>query len=304
MSTTQLRSRSGLDAVTARWVPPTLLVIAGLLWLTSVNWKVPPDFGDTARGCSGLCGFVEDGIEHPVAPRTRWVLDTVVQPQLTAFGWLVLVTEVALAALLLSGRHLRVAAVLGATQSLAIGLTVANAPDEWYWSYVLMIAVHLAVLGFAPVLRPTPPAVMAALVAIYGVVVSIAHAEGGFGGDGNDTWTLFTGGNDVPDEFGRATFPGSIALGLVLVAVAAGAWALTKADPRTRTVAGWALVAVAAGLLATYGTDGLALRLGSRAVTAAVLATLGLTLTTPQPADAVNTGHRRAPAPTATAGTG
>lgn len=282
MNATAVRTR--VDAVTARWAPPALVVAAGLLWLASVNWKVPPDFGDTARRCSGLCGFVDAGIEHPVAPGSRWVLDTIVQPQLTAFGWLVLVTESALAALLLSGRHLRIAAVVGAAQSLAIGLTVANAPDEWYWAYVLIIALHVAVLAVAPVLHPTPPRVMAAAVAAYGVVVAVAHAEAGFTGDGNETWTLFTGGNDVPDEFGRATFPGSIALGLVLVAVGAAAWAVAQAGPRARTVGGWALVAVAAGLLATYGTDGLALGLGSRAVTATLLAALGLTLTARRPA--------------------
>lgn len=275
------RIRAGLDRLSARWVPVALMVVAGLLWLSNVSWKVPPDFGDTAGGCSGLCGFVESGIDHPVAPGSGWVLDNVVQPQLALFGWLTLAVEAALAALLLSGRYRRVAALLGVAQSLAIGLTVANAPGEWYWAYVLMIALHLAVLGFAPVLRPVRARTMAVAVALYGAVVAVAHAEAGFTGDGNDTWTLFTGGNDVPDEFGRGTFPGSIALGLVLVAVAIAAWFLAGAAERVRTAAGWSLVAVSAVLLFTYGADGLALSLGSRAATAAVLAALGLALATP-----------------------
>jgi hypothetical protein len=281
MNPTSFRTR--VDALTARWVPITLVWTAGLLWLSSVSWKVPPDFGDTAGGCSGLCGYVDAGIEHPVAPGTRWVLDTIVQPQLGLFGWLVLVVEAALAALLLSGRHLRIAAVLGFAQSLAIGLTVANAPDEWYWSYLLMLGLHLAVLGFAPVLRPTRARVMAAVVAAYGVVVAVAHAEASFTGDGNRTWTLFTAGNDIPDELGRTTFPGSIALGLLLAALGIVAWLVAgAADRRTRTLAGWSVVAVSAALLLTYGSDGLVVGLGSRAVTAALLAALGLALT---PAD-------------------
>ena len=280
--------RERVDDLSARWVPITVVWLAGLLWLSSVSWKVPPDFGDTAGGCSGLCRFVDAGIEHPVVPGSGWVLDTIVQPQLTLFGWLTLVAEAALAALLLSGRHLRVAAVLGVAQSLAIGLTVANAPDEWYWAYLLMIGLHLAVLGFATVLRPTPTRTMAAVVALYGVVVAVAHAEAGFSGDGNGTWTLFTSGNDIPDELGRGTFPGSIALGLLLVAIAAAAWFLADVDRRLRTSSGWVLVALAVVLLLTYGSDGLALGLGSRAVTAALLAALGLALTgtrEPQPVD-------------------
>lgn len=268
----------------ARCVPPLIVGLAGLLWLSNAGWKVPPDFGDTAGGCSGLCGFVQDGIDHPVVAPSGWVLDHVVQPNLALFGWVTLLTEAALAALLLSGRHLRVAAVLGVAQSLAIGLTVANAPDEWYWAYLLMIGLHLAVLAFAPVLRAPSPRAMAVVVGLYGAVVSLAHLHAGFTGGGDDPWTLFGGGNDLPDELGRGAFPGSIALGLLFVAVAGGVWALSSAPGRVRTAGGYVLVAAAVVLLLTYGSDGLAIGLGSRAASAAVLAALGLTLTAPSPA--------------------
>ena len=38
---------------------------------------------------------------------------------------------------------------MGIAQSMAIFLTLGAAPNEWKWSYFLMMAVHLAVLGFA-----------------------------------------------------------------------------------------------------------------------------------------------------------
>jgi hypothetical protein len=285
MVLTRSRSLSQLDHFAARWVPVTLAGVAGLLWLSNAGWKVPPEFGETADRCSGLCGFVAAGIEDPVVPGSRWILDTIVQPNLALFGWLTLFVEATLAALLLSRRFLRTAAVLGVAQSLAIGLTVANAPDEWYWAYLLMIALHLAVLGYAAVLRPVRPRTMATAAGLYGVVVAIAHAEAGFGGDGNDTWTVFTGGNDVPDEFGRGTFPGSIALGVLLVGLAVVAWRLAGTDRRVRTTSGWALVALSAILLVTYDSSGLVIGLGSRAANAVVLAALGLTLARPTPDD-------------------
>jgi hypothetical protein len=214
------------------------------------------------------------------------VLDTIVEPQLGVFGYVTLVSEVVLAVLLLSRRYLRVAAALGVAQSLAIGLTVANAPDEWYWSYLLMIGLHLAVLAFAATMRPLTPKAMAVVAALYGLVVTIAHVEAGFGGDGNDTWTLFTGGNDIPDELGRGTFSGSIALGLVFAGLATATWLLADASARTRVTAGWVLVGLAAVLVLTYDETGLAVGLGSRAVSAAILAALGLTLTAPEPTPA------------------
>jgi hypothetical protein len=43
----------------------------------------------------------------------------------------------------------RAAALLGVAQSIAIGLSVAEAPNEWPWAYAMMIGIH-AVLLFAP----------------------------------------------------------------------------------------------------------------------------------------------------------
>lgn len=272
-----------IDQVTARFGPATVRWVLGLMWLSNVNWKVPTEFG-------ALRNFVQEGIDHEVVPGSAWVLEELVRPQISAFGWMTLFVEVGLAAALLAGRFVRVAAVVSAVQALAIGLSVANAPNEWYWAYLLMVGLSLAVLSLAPGDRPHSPRLMGVAVAVYGMVVALTNAEAGLTGDDNLTRTLFTGRNDIPDEFGVSMFPGSILLGLVFVALGVGAWLLGSAPPDVRRMLGWAVVGVAAVLLATYraAPDDLVFGLGSRAVHCGVLAALGLSLLP---------GEGRSPAP-------
>ena len=71
------------------------------------------------------------------------MLEHVVQPNLSLFGWFVLLSEVALAVFLLLGLGTRFWALFGAVQSLSIGLTMAYATTVgWAW---LMIGAHLMV---------------------------------------------------------------------------------------------------------------------------------------------------------------
>ncbi len=121
-----------------------LRIMLGFLWLWNVNWKVPPDFGE--QGKRGLYKFTEFAVSHPVFPPYSAVVENVVLPNLAVFGWLVIIAEGALAVLLLSGAWIRLAALLGIAQSVAIGLSVAFAPEEWPWAYLLMIGAHIALL--------------------------------------------------------------------------------------------------------------------------------------------------------------
>lgn len=285
-----------VDRSVSTWAPTTLRILAGLLWLSNVSWKVPPDFGRVGDGCSGLCGYVNAGAEHSVLPGSTWLFGSVVSPNLAAFGWLTLFVEAGLAAALLSGRFVRIAAVIGILQSAGIGLAVANADGEWYWSYGLMIALHLAVLALAPSVRATSARMAGACAAAYGLVLVLAHTAGGITGDGS--FTLFEQKNDFPGDFGRNIFPGSIALGLLFIVVGLAVWALAGRPATDRRIAGYILVAVSALLLVTYGTDGLILHLRSRATTAAVLAAVGLSLsgTKGRDADRSTSRDRSSPA--------
>ncbi len=117
-----------------------LRILAGLLWLLNVGWKAAPDFGRTNDG--GLYKFTSYAVSEPVFPPYAWVVENLVLPHFTPFGWGVLIAETTLAVLLLTGSFVRLAAALGVAQSLAIGLSVAYAPGEWPWSYLLMVGVH------------------------------------------------------------------------------------------------------------------------------------------------------------------
>ncbi|BCI91384.1 hypothetical protein NIIDMKKI_65900 [Mycobacterium kansasii] len=105
-----------------------LRLLAGLIWLYNVVWKLPPDFGQ--RSNSGLYHFTHLAIEHPVFKPFSWAVEHLVLPYFTAFGWAVLVAESALAVLLLTGTAVRLAALIGIGQSLAIGLSVAESPGN------------------------------------------------------------------------------------------------------------------------------------------------------------------------------
>ena len=291
-----------VDDLAGRWAPTVLRWTAALLWLANVNWKVPPDFGRVDGSCRALCRFVEAGADNPVAPGSAWFFENVASPNLALFGWVTLVGESVLVVLLASGRFVRTGAVLGAAMSVGIGLSVANAEHEWYWSYLLMVVLHLGILGTAGRARPQSARAMAAVTVGYGVAVAITHAGAGLTGGGD--WNLFSQGNDIPGEWGRGTFPGSLALGLGFVAVGVGTWFLVdRLDPGGRRVLGWAMVGIAAVLLATYRPDGLVLGLGSRPGNACMLAALGLAaaVAEPRPSGARGAGDADADA---TAGVG
>jgi len=122
----------------------SLRILLGLLWLYNVSWKRAPDFGQNAG--SGLYKFTSYAVSHPVFPPYSWLVEHVVLNVFTPFGWLVLLAESTLAVLLLTGAWVRLAAALGVAQSVAIALSVAFAPNEWPWSYWLMIGAHLVIL--------------------------------------------------------------------------------------------------------------------------------------------------------------
>lgn len=140
-----------------------LRILAGLIWLYNVVWKTPPDFGENNR--SGLYRFTHFAVDHPVFPPFSWLIEHVVLPNFTAFGWLVLVAETLLAVLLLTGTAVRLAALIGVAQSLAIALSVAAAPHEWPWAYAMLIGIHLVLLF-------TPCAQYAAVDAVRAAVVA------------------------------------------------------------------------------------------------------------------------------------
>jgi uncharacterized membrane protein YphA (DoxX/SURF4 family) len=148
--TTALTSRSSiqgrLDTIEAK-VQPLIIgamrVVVGMLWLSNLEWKRPGNFGQQ-KG-NGLYKYVASAIERPVFPPYSWFLEHVVVKQYSLFGWITLITEATIAALLLTGYFTRIASLVGAMLSVSIAMSVLTYTKayEWPWSYYLMFAIHL-----------------------------------------------------------------------------------------------------------------------------------------------------------------
>ncbi len=172
-----------------------LRLLLGLLWLYNVSWKVPPSFGEGSG--TGLFKFLKEAVDNPVLPPYSFVVEHLVLPNIGLFGWGVIVVEAALAVMLLTGSWVRLAAVLGIAESIAIGLSVALAPGEWPWSYALMIGAHALLLfssagrvfavdgvrglGVPPRRLTDPWGILAIALGLYSIVTSVGDpwaAEG------------------------------------------------------------------------------------------------------------------------------
>lgn len=215
-----------------------LRVLVGLLWIYNVAWKKPPDFGqDSGRG---VYGFTSDAVEHPVLAPFSWVVEHLVLPNFTVFGWGVLVVETVLAVLLLTGAYVRLAALIGIAQSLVIGLSVAATPGEWPWSYWLMIGLHVVLLfGVAgaamsvDALRARPSnaeSIGRSILLLWGVVVSLAAIVTVARSVGEDPLTASgaaLGGPGTSISLGSYNLVGSV----LLLATGLGLLAATQLGP-------------------------------------------------------------------------
>ena len=117
-------------------------IVFGLLWLTQASWKSPPDFG-------ALEHFTSFAYREPVFAPYGFIVEKVVIPNITIFGYLVIVTEASLGAFLILGLATRFWALVGIAQTIAITLSVLNAPNEWSWAYYMMFAGHVMILATA-----------------------------------------------------------------------------------------------------------------------------------------------------------
>lgn len=118
-----------------------------LMWIQNVAWKRPPDFGRTND--NGLFFWASQAVEYPVFPPYSAFVESLFLPNIEFVGWIILLVEGGLGAFLLIGLATRFWAVVGVVQTLAIILSVLNAPHEWHWSYFLMLLAHLVLLGTA-----------------------------------------------------------------------------------------------------------------------------------------------------------
>lgn len=149
----------------------------GYLFFTQLWWKAPPDFGcraDFTKG--GLCFFIEEEsaiaddpnkllkadivgsnpgpeLSVPIGWATQLngvFIDTVVKPNIRWFGYVIWGTEAFIFLSLCLGFFSRLGALaaIGMGSQLMIGLS--NAPNEWEWSYILIVLLAVVLFGLAP----------------------------------------------------------------------------------------------------------------------------------------------------------
>lgn len=158
MTTVQDKARAGADPARAAralggetleswasaWSLAFLRIMYGLLWLQQAAWKTPPDFG---RGAGdGLWYWLNQAVQHPTWSLHHAFLAHVVLPNFVLFGWLTLATELFIGFTMTFGFLSRLGALVGLLQSINVALSVLRIPNEWPWSYYMLMGYGLLFL--------------------------------------------------------------------------------------------------------------------------------------------------------------
>jgi hypothetical protein len=177
------RPREGIFSSSRLERTITVLAIAiasiglGYLFFTQLWWKLPPDFGcrdDFTRG--GLCFFLQHSVDEadasnkllkaeivesnpgpelsvPIGWATQLnaaFIENLVQPNIRWFGYVIWGTEAWIFLSMCLGFFSRLGALaaIGMSTQLMIGL--GHTPNEWEWSYILMLLLSITMFGIAP----------------------------------------------------------------------------------------------------------------------------------------------------------
>ena len=149
----------------------------GYLFITQLWWKVPPDFGCRDNFTSGgLCFFLQHSVDEAAASNTLlraniiesrpgseirvpigWAtqlnaafIENVVQPNIRWFGYVLWGTEAFIFLSMCLGFFSRLGALVAIGVSMQLMIGLAHTPNEWEWSYILMVLLSIAMFGVAP----------------------------------------------------------------------------------------------------------------------------------------------------------
>ncbi len=151
------------DSLATDWLGRYGLVLArlviGLLWITQLAWKMPPTFGcpadfavvtgDAAR-TTGLCGWTGLMASYSILPLHAAFVKSIIIPNIAWMGWLIWLMEFFIAASLVLGVVTRLGAVVAIIQSINLFIGLGFAPGEWYWSYGMLIMLHVIFFCIPP----------------------------------------------------------------------------------------------------------------------------------------------------------
>src|SRR5581483_2583659 len=110
--------------------------IVGLMWWQQSLWKVPPDF-------DSLRHWVEEMIKNTAFPIQAELLEKLVLPNFTAFGYLIYSLEVIIGISLIVGLFVRATSTIGALMILNIYLGLYRSETEWPWTYAFLVLLMI-----------------------------------------------------------------------------------------------------------------------------------------------------------------
>ena len=165
MATNRVKGSATLDASNrvSDWLSRYGLVLArlviGLLWITQLTWKMPPTFGCPANFAAstsysarttGLCDWTGLMAAYSLLPLHAAFVRNIVIPNIAWMGWLIWLMEVFIAATLVLGVFSRLGAAVGIIQAINLFIGLSAVPNEWYWSYGMLITLHVIFFCLPP----------------------------------------------------------------------------------------------------------------------------------------------------------
>jgi thiosulfate dehydrogenase [quinone] large subunit len=133
-------------------------LIIGYLWITQLEWKLPPQFGCPAdfavssslnARTSGLCDWTGLMGVYSKVPMHAAFVNNVVIPNISWMGWLIFLMEAFIAVSLIFGLFTRLGAIVGFIQAVNLYIGLTAIPFEWYWTYGMLYTLHM-VFFFVP----------------------------------------------------------------------------------------------------------------------------------------------------------
>ncbi len=143
-----MTAERGWTTPVSAYVLGVLRIGYGILWLQQTTWKVPPDFG-MAHG-DGLYYWTKQMAEYSFLPPHKFFLQSVVLPHFLLFAWLTLLTELFIGVSHLLGIVSRLGALAALAMSTNLLIGLARHPQEWPWSYLMLVGYALLFLSSHP----------------------------------------------------------------------------------------------------------------------------------------------------------
>src|SRR5215475_13324903 len=118
-------------------------IMFGILWLQAALQKAPWVINAQGQRFGWLSNWLWTETQHSTFGFYKAMLEHVVLPHFTFFGYLSFVVELALGVSLLLGLLTVLGGIGGALWQFNIALGSYSVPGEWGWNWPLLIAPHL-----------------------------------------------------------------------------------------------------------------------------------------------------------------